>query len=444
MYRFLLFIGFLFQAPGSLAQKKNIVVWGRVTNTEGQSVAAATVKTAAGNLTISDLGGFYRLKLSPADSVLIVSCVGFAETRRNVASMLRDTAIGDRVRINFALRKSVNTLWEVTIRPGGEPEQIGDKKFFIDDYELVGENIILLVSKKEKYRLWLLDAADSLLIDQELDMKALSLFRDCMGNVYVYTKDTVYQINLDFPHISLFAATPVDYFEMMVKPCTAEKNGSYFFEAFGIHRQSVAHYLYRKDQPRKLLKLIRDERSESHAHAYYVKTFLAYHAPVDALTDEQLDARFILRQSRAVFEQEAFYRLILSKPVYDPLKIAGDSVLVFDHFQDTLHFYDLGGNPMGACPITYHKSKGWVPEIIMDEEKKAAFVCYTLNGITELHRLSLTDCRLAEKHVIASQIFPEKIRIRGGWVYYLHKDNKAEWANRHLFRRKLEAGLSRW
>jgi hypothetical protein len=77
----------------------------------------------------------------------------------------------------------------------------------------------------------------------------------------------------------------------------------------------------------------------------------------------------------------------------------------------------------------------WTREIETDRTTGQAFSFFTNGGLVTVYEIDLNSGMLKRK-IVLEHIFPEKIRIYNGWVYYLY-DLDSEADNKALYRQKL-------
>jgi outer membrane receptor protein involved in Fe transport len=105
---------------GSVAAQQ-ATLKGQVTDSAGEGLVEATVKTGASTGTLTDLDGYYELLLDPGTYNLEVSYVGL-ETQ-NITTTL---ASGEVKVMNITMKESANLLGEITIKIDKHEKKLGE------------------------------------------------------------------------------------------------------------------------------------------------------------------------------------------------------------------------------------------------------------------------------------------------------------------------------
>ena len=116
-----------------------------------------------------------------------------------------------------------------------------------------------------------------------------------------------------------------------------------------------------------------------------------------------------------------YFKLIMTKPVYNPLKIIGNQVVLFDFEDDKIVIYDSAFKLIRTVPVTFHKSEYWDNTIYIDQTNHKCFGRFIKQGIVTLKQIDLTTGK-TEGEVVLQHIYPKKIRINDDNVYYLYHE----------------------
>jgi hypothetical protein len=118
-----------------------------------------------------------------------------------------------------------------------------------------------------------------------------------------------------------------------------------------------------------------------------------------------------------------FDRNIWFRPVYAPLFVVGDTVLVFDHYRNRLRKYDLAFRPVGEAPLAHHLSKqgrDWKGRLLQDARTGDIYAEYQRFGQGWLQRV---DPHTGAPGAITrlQYRYPEKVQVFNGEVYYIQR-----------------------
>jgi hypothetical protein len=118
------------------------------------------------------------------------------------------------------------------------------------------------------------------------------------------------------------------------------------------------------------------------------------------------------------------------------LEKLGDSIYHFDLGNDLLVVYDDQLKVYREIPLGYHKNKTWRGEIQIDKTDKKVYGVFDNGSKIELHEISLQDGTTGNKQLIPL-VYPEKLKVNNGYIYFLYKETGNVWAKKELYRLKI-------
>lgn len=416
-----------------------ITVKGKITSENNIPLSSANIINIEDKTgTQSDKSGEYTLTVK-APATISVSHIGFQTREITVTRELLNDPSQDTLTINVVLKSAVKELKPVEIT-AEEIQSVHDKPgITILDYEFVNDNILLLISENKKNRLRLIQTGtDSIIKDTLLKFKADKLFRDCFNSIQVLSKDSSYQLHIISPAIYIYKGEPVKQFNSFVLPCVASTPGYLLLKHYGPHNQSVIYSSINKTtKSKKLLMKIVNSESEN-----FAKEEVAYAAHLkrrlgDAHEMGDIYGPGVLRMIYDMKQSQWFYATTLTRPTYHPLKQIKDSIFIFNYITDSVYVYNEAEFER-AFPIKYHYEQGWKNEIITDATMQSAYAKFINSGIVYLYRVSLNTGTVLNQYRLEQHIFPENIKVKDNYAYYLYTDSKANFPQKKLFRQKLE------
>ncbi len=341
--------------------------------------------------------------------------------------------------INIELQSNIQNLPEVSISGSKVQKAYNKPKTSIIDYDIVGDNLYLILQDKNQYlRMTNFNSKTIDEIQIKTDLK--TLYKDYLGNLHILLQDSAYQIF--YYNDSLLFAYPTErkFFEQLLYPIVANTECCMYFQYYSMHNQYLFYIKIDKDtKNRSLLTAIFDkEQAITNQRKYeeFARHSAAGHISQESDHDASTE---VIPSGRAAFDAYSFYKHVLSKPLYSPLVLVKDSLYVFDHLNGFLYQYDLDGNLQNKKTISYQKERGWAKEIIVDAEQTRCFAKFITNGIATLKEIDLGTGKIKASYVLEHHIFPEKIRIKDGYAFYLYKNLKSEdIQSRYLWKQKLE------
>lgn len=363
-----------------------------------QPIENASVKIQnTNNGTISSKEGICELIVNTIPVNLEVSHVAY----ENRIVTINPKQIHDT--INVFLNQLQITLNEVNIS-AKKVDTFIQTDYTIVDFNFCNNQLLVLEADNNKvntYRLILMNTYfDTItLLNLAKRKKPLSLFKDCMEQCHLLTKDSAFQIHitqtllsLDYPlsikkfheilDDCLFLVDSLVYFQRIVK------NGySYEFYTVNVKNKKVYNFTISTDYER--LKSLQES----------IK-FLIAHPPSYSL-NVAID-----------FEKRFMY-----KPFNQHLKYINDTIYYFNYQNSTIDIYSKKPDFIRKVNVNYHKNTGWTSEIIMDKIKRKFYTIVK----HQLFEINLSNGKTVLKANIG---LPTKTLIHNGYAYILKKEYK--------------------
>jgi hypothetical protein len=147
-----------------------------------------------------------------------------------------------------------------------------------------------------------------------------------------------------------------------------------------------------------------------------------------------------------------FIKMAYLAAIYAPLYAMGDSVVLFNHPQNQIQFFDTLGNKIGETPIDYHlmdaadsisqmvyafaRKDKWLKEVYVDRIRNKAYTTYrNLNGTWDLREIDLHTGEARFSQLIPFP-FVQKLRVRDGYLFYIYK-GFGQSQKKKLFRQRI-------
>lgn len=133
------------------------------------------------------------------------------------------------------------------------------------------------------------------------------------------------------------------------------------------------------------------------------------------------------------FSSNIWYR-----PIYAPMFVVDDTLLVFDHTRSMLRKFTLDFDAMGDVPLFYlakEEAKAWSGKLVQDRATRDVYAIFQRNGITWLCRVDPSTGRSGDRFRL-SGTYPERVQVHAGKVYYIWRP----WGSmqkRTIYREKL-------
>lgn len=118
-----------------------------------------------------------------------------------------------------------------------------------------------------------------------------------------------------------------------------------------------------------------------------------------------------------------FQHNIWFKPVYAPLFVVGDTLLVFDHASARLRKFTRDLKEAGRVPLPYLtkvEGRDWSGRIFHDRKSSALYAVFQRNGYQWLRVIDPVTGLLGERTRLTYR-YPERTQVFDGHVYYVYR-----------------------
>lgn len=435
LFIFLLLFSHLF----SQAQEKTtFVISGSVYDHDGFSIPY--VKVSCGDqISFTNKQGEYFIKVNKIDPLRIAfKHVGFIEETVTVKKRwIKNIQVNDTLEFKKVILNE-KLLKEFTITSKKIDTIFGNERFSVEDFELINNNrLILLVYEKnlkKGSKIVLTDKMQDIIHSYIVPGKALCLYKDFADRVFVITESGVFYVKVDVKSekINLLFIDEKDFYGYYHRVIDTLEN-QYFYSNYNELYPEVRFYATLKDDTSHfLLREVRDDFMMELYRAQF--KYVSGRDKLWAYRKEQetgIDKEIWIGAS--FFTQDILYQ-----PVYAPLFVKGDTVLIFDHYNDRLFKYDINRNPVDSIPISYHHKNSndkWNEPLVQDPVSKRIFGIYHKGGITLLKSIDLNTGKPLRYFELAYK-YVEKVKVIDGYVYYIYRPFESM-QKKFLYREKI-------
>lgn len=401
---------------GSIASAQDIIVIGTVSNDQNQKLVGAEVRLGQQNSKTNSKGAFsFKLNKFPAQlsikHVLYKEYIGFVRAPLNQ----KDTLFLDVI-----LENKTTELEEVTINSSRVIWAYQKPYTHIIDFALMDDEILLLCQEDHKYFLRRLDSLSKKITDLQIKKNPQNLFEDCTGGTHLAYTDSLFEFKFWGNSIVMVAGYPYVQAMDILSPCVISSENNFIVKRLGPHNKLVEYTKIDRSTKSPELLYMTTDRNQMRALDDYAKANdipvplfnpnFKYRDPLSgALTDRQK------------WQNQQFYRQILSKELYTPIFEINDSVVIFDHLTDSALVFNSNGNFVRSFQISYHYFENWKNELIANEEKTKVYAKYEIDGLVTLRQIDPSTGKVLNTTLLEKHIYPMRIQIRGNYAFYLYK-----------------------
>lgn len=333
-----------------------------------------------------------------------------------------------------------------------------DRHYSVLDYELLQEGILLLIYRYTLNRSELLFKdyhGNKITLMNTLPGKPLRLFKDCLGEVHLFTKNKSYQIIFGKEKLELFPAIALDDFFQIMQYCEVFSNGKLYYHEKGYLDLINTYYsIDTNTKQQTLLHTVLDQ--EKLDFLIYNPENLSilntdFASSLSQLSGMSSDKK-IIDEIRRIEVELRFNQMAYFPAIFAPIFQLGDSIVIFNHPNSTIDFFNDQDTLIETISINYHKSTNkdiqgmissiarsnkWQEEIFIDRYTKRAYTSFiNLNGTKTIKEIDLNTGKLI-RFIRIPFPYVEKIQFRNGFIYYIYK-GWGEAQKKKLFRQQID------
>jgi len=374
--------------------------------------------------TFTDRNGRFTLPLKKLPVTLQLTAIGYETMMLDITRYVSDT-------VRIPLKPQIYMLEGVAISASPVIPVFKDNHYSVLDYEIMDDNLLLLVYRYrlKRSQLVLLTRLGDTLDYTDAPEIPSKLYKDALENVHYVTQGgTAYQCffysgakKLIFPYV-----TSYDSLYRLMKNYSFSIGSRLYFQEYSPNGFISGIGYYESSKGKHYTRFIRDEKmiwQKKDDKIFFAKMekmgLPIYSCPAD----------------------DMFYYKKINAPLY---KFGDDRMLLFNFPNDSIEILDTGTNIISGIPITFHKEEElnfgnqlgqvfnnvgksfisgndkWGKNILMDVPAEKAYTYNIKNGIYHLKQINLYTGELDDCKSIP-YIFPKKVQIYKGEVYFLNK-----------------------
>jgi hypothetical protein len=441
MKTLLIFISFVFSLSFSFGQEEKVfVLYGKVYDAEYKEPIPYVKVAFNGQDTYTNTAGEFSLKVKYIKEGWVeFSHVGFKQRKEILTDkMVKRKVVSDTLVWSYMRLEGIS-LGPLMVSAFKVDTVFGSQFYSVEDYAfLPEENMLLLAYEKtldKQAKLLLIDSEQALVDTYTIPERALHLYTDYAANNYVVCEVKIYRINIRGDEIHLLSISDEDF--------------------YGFHHRVIdtigdRYYYSNYNELYPAVKFYVTERNDTtHIELYEVKDdFMMelYRAQYKYVSGRDKLWAYRKEQATGIDKEiwigaNSFTRDILYKPVYAPLFIINDTVLVFDQYKNKILKFDEYNDSAGVYFMNYHqapKGEKWEQPIIEDKLEELIYAIYNGGGYTYVRQIKYRTGLIGKTTKLKFR-FIENIKIEKGYVYYIYRPFESS-QKRFLYKEKLAKG----
>jgi len=419
LYHILILL-FLF-ANQNFAQKE-ITIHGTISGPKGEKIANTTIYFPKDirNSTHSLKNGKYTIKLHyNKPIILIFNNVSYEQKRITIHEKLLKKAKNNVLKLDVKLK--YGELKTIVVFADKKPDTVfGSKTSSISDFEFYEDKLVLLSYEgkfKKKWKLQLTGTSNELISEYYTPKKPKRLFKDYEGKIYLITEFEVYLITVFKKEFRLRPIDKKQFYRFTTRIVDTVKN-HFLYSDFSENYPGFSYYAQHKNDT--ISKKIHYTENKFMMELYRAEfKYVSGREKLWAFRQEMrtgIDKEIWIGAKN--FTQSLYY-----EPLYAPLFVKEDTILIFDHYSDLLFKIDTDFNKIDSIPIKYHKGKNkknWEEPILKDKEEQKLYALFLKNGYYYLKYINLNNGEI-ENAFKLNYRYAENVKVKNGYVYYIYR-----------------------
>jgi hypothetical protein len=372
---------------------------------------------------LSNEFGVVKIKADFFDT-LIVSQTGYFLKRISVKDIEKTDSV------IFLKRKEINLNEVTVITKTLEVFQENTNMVYLD-FDFYDDLIVSLVNKGEKNNSLLLsDKNGNKISEKPLKFKAELLYKDCLGNLHVATRDSIFQLFYDYVNIKLLAPYPISKLTSVLMPCECYYDGKYIFKSIHYQRLKNTYTLFEsKNNVYKNIAFVADsENIRDFNLEFDLRYFLNLRkAELEKYQTSVTELSKNLETLREKMDLPQEYSRLLKRTASEMKKI-DTSFVLFDYTHQVINYYSLNGKPQHQLKFNF---SGVEAKIYIDSDARN-YIFTNLdgrNGILTLYRFDVIKNAFTHKYAVTNFHFIKYFKIKENFLYFINKDQITGHAN---------------
>jgi hypothetical protein len=414
---YILCISFLFS--GTLTAQN--VIRGRVIEHNNKGISYATIQST-NHQSITNKEGYFEMKTSADTVILTVRHLGYQTKTDTIYSLSTNRFI------SISLTKKEINLDSVTVNAKRYPE-------FLLGYE-ISKGVIYTLSRRNKKRfVKTFNPEKSWMVEKEVPKKFNEIKKDCFGNIHLISEDSVKQIFVHNNEIVTISDFSISNFQEKLEPCVAAFDDKIIMSKYANHDQQLTFDLYHNTAVTHVAN-IWDKEASKVAQAYYSEIIRLYYQNTPegqniielGVWDGDLMKLSVLYTKAAnggalrsgwTVEQIGWYENVAAKPIYCPVFVKNNYILIFDFVNDQLNKYDKDGKLFSTSNIHFHKDKGWVEQVFFNQETQKLYTAYHVKNAFFVKEIDISTGLVNNEFEICKSCYPEQISVYMKELFYV-------------------------
>jgi len=376
--------------------------------------------------TVTNEKGFFKIKPFTFPDTLKVSYIGYKTIY--LPYIKQDT------NITIYLYQESAILDEIVIK---SKPNIYNNNYTILDYDFIDSNIIVLQEKKGLLKnntslILLNEKFDTIKYNNNLPKRAYKLYKDCLDNIHLLTRDSAYQIALYNEKITLFSPIEIRKFYKILSDCLFKVKQNLFFRQ-NLYNGFKERIFYINEESHKKYVFL-DSFDTIHFKSFKMdmrdisSRYWGYSIPIASIENDSLLLSNIHKYDR----KSRFLIEFSDKPIQNQIFNHKDIVIYFNNVSKKIQIFLPNGEQQNI-EMFYKNHKNFPPKIFYDKIKSKFYAIYKNNNYYIFYRIDLFNKNLKYCSKLP-RYFTSEFKINNDYVYFLSNKILTNTQNKKLSR----------
>ncbi len=405
-----------------IVNAQTISVFGVINNSEGDPVYSAKIiyNTNPLKLALSNREGEFEFKIDLLENrILTISHINHKSEIYELTQSDIKSIKNNRLELNFTLKDSIlNTVVVGNKKP---IEFFKSEEFSVADFEMDRLDRVILLTYPKKLQkgsdIKLLDENRKVIDTYHFSGRAIELLVDYRKNVHLVAKQNMYLITIENNKIHLLKEDK-NYFFKFVSPILDTLNETFYYSNYSEIYPAFDYFQFNKTDSiyTPILSIIDEPLMKEYRAEFKFSDVRTRLWAANKQEETGIDKEVWV--GAAVFSNSIYY-----EPLYAPLFVNNDTVVVFDHYKNQMFKYSNDLSDIDSLPITYHlneRKSGWEQPLIQDKERGNIYVLFERDGYSYLSLVDLQTGKIKYSRRLFYK-YIEKLKIVNNQIFYIYR-----------------------
>jgi hypothetical protein len=295
-----------------------------------------------------------------------------------------------------------------------------EQNLYLIDFHVDSFGTYVLLKKNNFYLLSRLDLSFKMESTLLLPFKPIRLHRNCIQELYIISKDSVYEVTEATKEIDLYQPNTIPFYEEYFANCELETNNHLVYRSFFRSNQLINFSTLNRESSKKHPFYLAYDSTQVQVAAEWEQILRA--DGIDPVNEGQLDIALLLMQPE-VFQRYTYFKHVIAKEDYIPMFKTDSSIHLFNFYIDSLISFSPANFEIDEkIPVNFQKIKGWKKQLLLDPAKNTYYTIFLNEGSLYISSLSSDNFSIVKSKKLPDAIMTKRLMVYNGFLYYDSKN----------------------